>query len=126
MRPDVHALVKRGVMPAQVASGVAPALVGKAHELEMERVKDVLRGCVGLRRGSLEAVAEREGWDGVRPTDEQEKRPRVRELARRWEGRRKRETRWGSGRCVKWDPPRAKVLGLRRFYEMLSNGVRSG
>lgn len=111
-------------MPAKIGSGVAPALVGKAHELEKERVKDVLRGCVGQRRGSLEDVAEREGWDGVRPTDVEE-RPKVRELARRWEGVRKSDMRWGSGRCVKWDPPRARVLGLRRFYEMLSKGVRS-
>lgn len=112
----------RGVMPAEIVSGVAPALVGKAHQLEKERVKDVLRGCVG-QRGSLEDVAEREGWDWVRPADVEEERwPRVGELTRRWEDVRKWETRRGSGRCVKWDPPRAKVLGLRRFYEMLSKG----
>jgi hypothetical protein len=121
-RPDLDELVSRGVMPVKRLV-VAPALVGRAQELEKERVKDVLREWVGQRRVSLEEVAGREGWDGVRP-DDGEKRPRVREIARRYE--RRRETpRWSAGRCVKYDPPRAKVLGLRRFYEMLSRRVNS-
>ncbi|KAA8911127.1 hypothetical protein FN846DRAFT_467027 [Sphaerosporella brunnea] len=123
-RPDLPTLVSRGVIPAK-ASIVAPALLAPAQELEKQRIKDVLRGWVG-RSKSLEEVAEREGWDGVRPDDDvEEKRPRVIDIARRYERGRRRDTRWGSERRVKYDPPRAKVLGLRRFYEMLSRGVAS-
>ena len=113
------ALVERGVIPA---GGIAPALVGSVQRLERERVKDVVRGLVG--RVGIEEVARREGWEWVRP-DGEERGVRVRELARRYEGfkRRRKETRWGSGRCVRWDPPRGRVLMLRRFYERLGKGV---
>ncbi|KAF8531570.1 hypothetical protein BDD12DRAFT_869606 [Trichophaea hybrida] len=124
LRPERKALVERGVIPDPAGGVIAPALVGRAHELEKERVKDVVRGLLVGRGGIIEEVAERKGWEWVRP-DEGERRPRVRELARRYEGckRRKKETRWGSGRCVRWDPPRAKVLVLKRFYEMLEKGA---
>lgn len=124
-RPSLPALIERGVIPRGVFS-VAPALVGRAQELEKERVKDRLRRGLPVDSHSIEEVAERDGWECIRPG---EGRLKVRELARRYDDaggsrKRRRETpQWGSGRRVRWDPPRANVLALKRFYEMLTTGV---
>ena len=123
-RPSLPALIERGVIPPGVGS-VAPALLGRAKELEKERIKDVLRRGLPVGRRSIEEVAKRHGWERIRPG---EGRLKVRELVRRYDDaagfrKRRRETRWGSGRRVRWDPPRAKVLALKRFYEMLTKSV---
>lgn len=120
-------LVQRGVLPGalyRTDSGkpvLAPRLLGTARELEKQRVKDVLRSWVDRRWRSLEEdgdtlVRSRGMWE-----PEHEK-PRVRDLARRYSqrGRQRGEVRWGKGRVERNDPPRAKVLGLRRFYERLA------
>ncbi|KAI5778176.1 hypothetical protein EDC01DRAFT_377207 [Geopyxis carbonaria] len=100
-RPPASALVERGVLPgAAVEDGV---LVAWLQEQDDEWVDAGPPGGAGGR------------W------------PRVRELVKRYRAavagqRRPRDTRWGVGRRVRVDPPRAKVLGLRRFYERLSRG----
>jgi len=129
-RPDVPTLISRGVLPEKLFRKdtsypdpvVAPRLLSAACELEKSRIKDVVRRLV-VRRRSLEETAEREGW--VDPSPAEGARVRVRDLVRRYAGcerRREGESRWGSGRSIKWDPPRAKVLGLRRVYESLVKG----
>lgn len=104
---------------------VAPALVGTVGRLEREQVKDRLRRWMeGGRRPSLEE-AEKWGWVELPKEEEGWRRRGVREMVRRWatgvNGR--EEKRWGRGRRVRYDPPRAKVLGLRRFYERLGGMV---
>ena len=90
--------------------GLAPSLVETKRRVEKERVKDVLRHWVEeWRRKGCES---REG-EGV------DTRPDVRRIARRFA--RDRESRdvprWGRRVESKELPTRAKVLGLRRFWE---------
>lgn len=114
-RPSADQLVELGVLPRECfkkgGGFLAPALVETKRKVERERVKDVLRGWVGewkVRAGLM--------GDGV-----EERRPDVRRIARRFVAReREREVpRWGAGRRVDTRelPTRAKVLGLRRFWE---------
>jgi hypothetical protein len=135
-RPSAESLVGRGVLPAECFKycagsahagrdfkggyvGLAPSLVETKRRIEREKVKDVLRGWVEewKRRGSDSRDAEAEN-----------QRPDVRRIARKFarEGRtgeREKESRWG--RAAKRErelPTRAKVLGLRRFWEKVAEG----
>ncbi|RPA96674.1 hypothetical protein L873DRAFT_1693779 [Choiromyces venosus 120613-1] len=131
-RPSLPALQERGVVYR--CGGIAPALAGKARALERERVKDRLRGWVVERLSFEEAVGcglalDRAGW-------EEGRREGVRSIARRlmarWgndgQGIGKGKTGgsgsgmvcWGRGRVVRYDPPRAMVLGLKRYFEKLA------
>ncbi|KAH7346182.1 hypothetical protein BKA65DRAFT_477404 [Rhexocercosporidium sp. MPI-PUGE-AT-0058] len=121
-RPSAEELVQMGVLPRECWSkkgggtGLAPALVETKRRVERERVKDTLRGWVEewRRRGS-EAL---EGQEGQKPD--------VRRMARRFGRDKDREGRerdmlgqkWGAQRRERREAPtRAKVLGLRRFWE---------
>jgi hypothetical protein len=122
-RPSAETLVEKGVLPSECyAKGkgaLAPSLVEVKRRIERERVKDVLRGWVEewRRRGceSMETV----GMD---------QKPDVRRIARRFARNgnvnvnameRERQSRWGraAGQERRELPTRAKVLGLRRFWE---------
>lgn len=129
-RPSAQSLVGRGVLPAECFryragsphagrdynggyTGLAPSLVETKRRVEREKVKDVLRGWVEewRRRGS-------DSSEG----DEEQQRPDVRRMARRFarDGKtlEREESRWG--RAAKREremPTRAKVLGLKRFWE---------
>ncbi|KAH7410566.1 hypothetical protein BKA64DRAFT_661270 [Cadophora sp. MPI-SDFR-AT-0126] len=119
-RPSAEELVQLGVLPRECWSrksggtGMAPALVETKRRVERERVKDTLRHWVEewRRRGSeaLEARGVEEGGQ----------KPDVRRMARRFgRDRDAREgPRWGAQRREGREAPtRAKVLGLRRFWE---------
>lgn len=115
-RPSVEELVGWGVLPGECfgrgmgKGGMAPSLVETKRRVERERVRDFLRGWV-------------EEWrrKGSEMTKEEEK-VEVRRLARRFaykgEGKEGREEpRWGRRVEIREAPTRAKVLGLRRFWE---------
>lgn len=115
-RPSAEELVELGVLPAECfghgrGGGLAPGLVETKRKIEKERVKDLLRGWVEewRRRGD-----ERRGKG-----DEQ--KPDVRRIARRFaregSGSMRDMPMWGRRVDVKEAPTRAKVLGLRRFWE---------
>lgn len=97
--------------------GLAPSLVETKRRIERERVKDVLRSWIEewRRRGS-----------DFRDTEAENQRPDVRRIARKFAkdsrvGEREKESRWG--RAAKKErelPTRAKVLGLRRFWESVA------
>ncbi|KAK0120311.1 hypothetical protein ONS95_011717 [Cadophora gregata] len=133
-RPSAEELVRMGVLPGEcwvgssgkrgggyMYSGLAPALVEVKRRVERERVKDRLRGWVEEwgRRGS--EVVEKRGLE-----EEQKPDVNVMRMARRF-GRGEREMRewerprWGAlrreDRKEREAPTRAKVLGLRRFWE---------
>jgi hypothetical protein len=141
-RVGVDVLVERGVLPGEcfgvdkegrvVGGIVSPGLVGRKRGLERERVKDGLRGWV---EGKL--VRRREEIEGVEMEREVRERG-VRGLVGLYSnsvsvsvekgyigeglGMRSQGGRWGRPRREKerWDrdsPPRAKVTGLRRFWE---------
>lgn len=117
-RPSAEELVELGVLPAECfkrgkgGGMLAPGLVETKRRVEKERVKDLLRGWVEewRRRG-----------DDLRGREEQ--KPDVRRMAKRFA----REGTTGAGRSggpvwgkrvdTKEAPTRAKVLGLRRFWE---------
>jgi len=115
-RPSVESLVLSGVLPGECyrkgggVGIVAPGLIEVKRRVEKERVKDLLRGWVEewRRRGS-EAL--REG--------EEVQRPDVRRMAKRFAREGREQSRWGPGAGQKRReaPARAKVLGLRRFWE---------
>jgi hypothetical protein len=117
-RPSAEQLVEMGVLPKecygrQGAACLAPSLVETKRKVERERVKDVLRGWVEewRRRGS---ERRERGAGGEEKLD-------VRRMARRFAGQgrevEKEVPRWGRRVDVKEAPTRAKVLGLRRFWE---------
>lgn len=118
-------LVGWGVLPGECfGKGMAPGLVEVKRRVERERVKDLLRAWVGewMRRGSEHAGA----------TGGNEK-PDVRRMARRFarenKGREARDgPRWGERRREQGreDPTRAKVLGLRRFWETVGREGAGG
>ena len=100
---------------------LAPALVETKRRVERERVKDTLRHWVEewRRRGS--EVVEARGVEELGGG-----KPDVRRMARRFgrdremrDIRENREgARWGAQRRERREAPtRAKVLGLRRFWE---------
>ena len=124
-RESAEVLVERGVLPGECwkggkayIGGLAPSLVETKRRVERERVKDLLRHWVEewKRRGPPEKVDEVEG---APKTD-------VRRMAKRFaRGRESREApKWGreAGREKREMPTRAKVLGLRRFWEKLGQG----
>ncbi|CAZ83316.1 unnamed protein product [Tuber melanosporum] len=129
-RPSLPALQERGVMYR--CGGIAPALAGRAKDLERERVKDRLRRWVVERLSLEEAVGC--GLVLNKVVWEEGRREGVRSIARRlmarWgndgqgEGKRKvggsGVACWGRGRVVRYDPPRAMVLGLKRHFEKLA------
>jgi hypothetical protein len=115
-RESAERLVERGVLPGECWSGgLAPSLVETKRRIERERVKDVLRHWVEEWR--------RRGWEDRNRVVEGEpgQRTDVRRMARRFARvKESRETpRWGreAVRERKELPTRAKVLGLRRFWE---------
>lgn len=105
-RPSAEELVTKGVLPGECLRGVAPGIVERKRRVERERVKDGLRGWVGewRRRG------------GERRDTEGEEKPDVRRLVRRFANSRAGDKEWREGRRRE-EPARAKVLGLRRFWE---------
>jgi len=111
-RPSAETLVMKGVLPEECFVGrVAPGLVGVKRRVERERVKDVLRGWVKewSRRGGEREVEQNMG---------------VRRLARRFTARE------GEGGQTGWkkrreEPARAKVLGLRQFWETVAKDAGS-
>jgi hypothetical protein len=120
-RPSVESLVEWGVLPEECfrkEGRVSPALVEKKRMVERERVRDFLRSWVEVWRVRGERV-KGGGEEGGKP----DVRVLVRRFARgsqQLEGR-EQQSRWGaqarrSGN-VKEEPTRAKVLGLRRFWE---------
>lgn len=105
-RPSAETLVRKGVLPEECFRGrVAPALVGVKRRIERERVKDVLRGWVDewRRRGGEREV---------------EQKMDVRRLARRFAARERNGGEMNGKR--REEPPRAKVLGLRKFWEKVA------
>jgi hypothetical protein len=119
-RPSAETLVSQGVLPNECLQGrIAPSLISTRRRIEKERVKDILRHWI-----------EEWGKKGSKATEGSgnESRPDVRILARRFARERDaRETpRWGKGVEHKEMPTRAKVLGLRRFWEKVGKeGVAS-
>ncbi len=121
-RPSAEELVEWGVLPRECfgkgkgGMGLAPGLVETKRKIERERVKDLLRGWVEewRRKGCEKKEGETMG---------QQQRPDVRRIARRFVARERSDgrevPRWGEKRRehVKELPTRAKVLGLRRFWE---------
>ncbi|TVY47025.1 hypothetical protein LOCC1_G002693 [Lachnellula occidentalis] len=123
-RPSQEELVGRGVLPREcVVGGLAPGLVEVKRRVERERVKDTLREWVGEWRTR--------GWERRRG---EEVRPDVGRLVRRFardkEGGRN-SGRWGRSverqrQRQREEPTRAKVLGLKRFWEKVGKeGVGS-
>ncbi|TGO85900.1 hypothetical protein BPOR_0353g00040 [Botrytis porri] len=120
-RPSIETLVEKNVLPKECygyGNGkVAPGLVGIKRKVERERVKDGLRAWVERWKGRV-GEKERE-IEGTR-----EGKVEVRWLVRRFAGR---DVDRGEGAAGKgtWGkkverrelPARAKVLGLRRFWE---------
>ena len=110
-RPSAETLVRKGVLPEECFGGrVAPGLVSVKRRVERERVKDILRGWVEewRRRGGERQV---------------EQKVDVRRLARRFAAR-EREGGVVSGKKRMEEPARAKVLGLRRFWEKVARDDR--
>lgn len=129
-RPSAEELVEWGVLPRECfggkkggGGGLAPALVDAKRRVERERVKDTLRGWVEEWR--------RRGSEALANGDNEGQRPDVRRMARRFarDGRERDSPRWGQ-RMVEGReaPTRAKVLGLRRFWERVGRegGVQTG
>lgn len=120
-RPSAEQLVGRGVLPAETLHGLAGSLVETKRRVERERVKDVLRHWV------------EEWWIRgceIKSMGEEERKPDVRRMAK-WFARKgsgyKGETerdmpKWGREARMKEkeEPTRAKVLGLRRFWEKVA------
>ena len=146
-RPSAETLVDKGVLPAECyltngkARTIAPGLVGVKRRVERERVKDLLRGWVsewrsrGRQRERELRLKERE-----KEKEKGEGGIDVRGLVRRFgcEGA-KKEMGWWE-RDWEWKgrerqrerererevPARAKVLGLRRFWEGVGRGSALG
>lgn len=134
-----------GVLPGECVRGgcvVRGGLVEVRRRVERERVKDGLRGWVGEWRYVFCAVGtdvkadflgRRRGWESRMDAVEEQK-PDVRRLVRRFardkdaNGNAGRSGRWGrnaEGRKME-EPTRAKVLGLKRFWEKVGReGVSS-
>lgn len=118
-RPSADELVELGVLPAECfkrgkgGGMLAPGLVETKRRVEKERVKDLLRGWVEEWR--------RRGDESLRGREEQ--RPDVRRMAKRFarestgSAGRSGGPVWGRRADTKEAPTRAKVLGLRRFWE---------
>ena len=114
-RPSPERLVDLGVLPMECytkgAGGfLAPSLIEVKRRVEKERVKDVLRGWIDewRRRGGERDEA---------PEQKTDVRRMARRFAREREGRERDLPRWGKAVERKEDPARAKVLGLRKFWE---------
>ncbi|KAG4032573.1 hypothetical protein MFRU_006g00440 [Monilinia fructicola] len=116
-RPSVETLVEKNVLPKECYGHgkVAPGLVEMKRRVERERVKDGLRAWVEGWRGRVgEKEREVEGT--------KEGKIEVRWLVRRFGGKGGDENTvergaWGKKVERREMPPRAKVLGLRRFWE---------
>lgn len=113
--------MEKGVLPSECYSMgkvgyLAPSLVETKRKIEKERVKDVLRHWVEEWR--------RRGWESREEVGSEQK-PDVRRIARRFgnanRGDVERQSRWGraAGENRREMPTRAKVLGLRRFWEKI-------
>ena len=127
-RPTIHALIEKGVLPAECylyhSQGsssrlVAPALVETKRKIERERIKDVLRNWVGKLRDRTACAT----------LEAQEPAVDVQGLAKRfgaWAELRQsnKPIRWGERSITRSRdlPTRAKVLGLRRFWERVGRG----
>jgi hypothetical protein len=120
-RPSVESLIEWGVLPEECfrkEGRVSPALVEKKRMVERERVRDFLRSWVEVWRVRGEKV---------KGCGEEGGKPDVRVLVRRFargsqqQDGREQQSRWGAqakrGGSTKEEPTRAKVLGLRRFWE---------
>ncbi|PQE07806.1 F-box domain-containing protein [Rutstroemia sp. NJR-2017a BVV2] len=118
-RPSVETLVEKGVLPRECYGGnggMAPGLIEIKRRVERERMKDGLRAWVEGWKGRVserekEVVAARGGAAKV------EVRWLVRRFAIRSRGEGEARGMWGRKIECKEVPARAKVLGLRRFWE---------
>jgi len=98
-------------LPIEMGMGVSPGLVEVRRKVEREKIKDVLRGWVGDFRRKRDVRGRVEELKGRG----QGGRVDVRVLARRFGGL---GLGVGSGQETRKDmPTRAKVLGLKRFWE---------
>lgn len=104
-----------GVLPSECFGkgkgwGLAPGLVEVKRKVERERVRDFLRGWVEEWR--------KKGWEKGQGKGDEE-RVEVRRMARRFAGESdtRDKPRWGRRLEIREAPTRAKVLGLRRFWE---------
>jgi hypothetical protein len=120
-RPSVEELVGWGVLPGECYNkggkgGLAPGLVETKRRVERERVRDFLRGWV-------------EEWrrKGSEIRGGEEEKIEVRRMARRFARKdTKEQPRWGRRVEIREAPARAKVLGLRRFWEKVGReGIAS-
>ncbi|RFU30189.1 hypothetical protein B7463_g6145, partial [Scytalidium lignicola] len=128
-RPSPESLVDKGVLPAEClyrkskdgsgggARWVAPTVIETKRRVEKERVKDVLRHWVEEWRRKGSEMNDEHGSENY-------SRPNVRRLARRFARESSRANganvdvpRWGRKLEQKEVPTRAKVLGLKRFWE---------
>jgi hypothetical protein len=115
-RPSAEELVEWGVLPGECYNTkkgqcLAPSLVETKRRVERERVKDVLRGWVEEWRRRGDKVLENERNEAQKPD--------VRRIAKRFARERdgREQPRWERRVECKEMPTRAKVLGLRRFWE---------
>jgi F-box-like len=122
-RPSVEEMVQWGVLPRECfgngrgkGGGLAPGLVETKRRVERERVRDFLRGWVEEWR--------RRGFEMGKGRGEE--KVEVRRMARRFagHGESREKPKWGRRLEIREAPTRAKVLGLRRFWEKIgSEGV---
>jgi len=95
---------------------LAPGLVETKRRVERERVRDFLRGWVEEWR--------RRGFEMGKGRGEE--KVEVRRMARRFagHGESREKPKWGRRLEIREAPTRAKVLGLRTFWEKIgSEGV---
>jgi len=132
-RPSPESLVDKGVLPVEClyrtskdgtggARWVAPTLIETKRRVEKEKVKDVLRHWIDEWRCKGSQMLDERRASEIPP------RPNVRRMARRFarEAREARASsanvdapRWGRKPEQKEVPARAKVLGLKRFWEKI-------
>ncbi|KAH8816020.1 hypothetical protein F5884DRAFT_667027 [Xylogone sp. PMI_703] len=131
-RPSPESLVDKGVLPAEClyrtskdgtgtcvgARWVAPTLIETKRRIEKEKVKDMLRHWVEeWRRKGSEMNDEQHGSEYSRPNVRRLARRFARESSRTGAASSVEVPRWGRKLQQKENPPRAKVLGLKRFWE---------
>ncbi|KAL3421811.1 F-box domain-containing protein [Phlyctema vagabunda] len=119
LRPTASTLVEKGVLPRETTY-LAPSLIETKRRIERERVKDVLRHWIEEWRKKGDEITA--GETAVKPD--------VRRMVRRFArgNGSANDTRWGSSRRgeTREMPTRAKVLGLRRFWEKVGReGIQS-
>lgn len=132
-RPSASSLIKSNIVPqeccrcdqetGQVMWGgrMSPGIIEVKRRVERERVKDGLRAWLERKADTINRQVARED---SRPSG-------VRTLVRRFTNKRSStegaDSRWGAQRrdkagAAREAPPRARVYGLRRFWEGMAKG----